>query len=240
MPVTDDLAGFFAPAAQGMGMSPKLVQGVVLSWSTVDGSNSVGVGPSTLNNLPCISTGAPTVYQPGDAVLLLVIGSTFMILGRVNMTGGAGLTREADLAIPMFPANPSGLTWVPNANNVPNNCWIGYFVAQNSGVKLQYQVQGLSPSGALTVQGWMQVIDPNGTYSHATSSVFATSGGAGLSASGSSAILGISLPDSVIGKTLFVTTRGQITSGAAANAFVAVSPWQAFNCSAVESGSLPT
>jgi hypothetical protein len=92
MPITDDLSSLFAPSPQGMGAPTKVVQGVVLSFSQVDGSNTVGVGPSTLTNVPMLLTGAEVNYKIGDPILLLVVGNTFMIMGKV---AGVGSTQFA-------------------------------------------------------------------------------------------------------------------------------------------------
>jgi hypothetical protein len=89
MPITDDLSTLFAPSPQGMGISPKILQGVVLTFSTVDGSNTVAVGPSTLTNLPMCLSGAEINFQPGDPVLMLAVGNTFMILCKVVSVGSS-------------------------------------------------------------------------------------------------------------------------------------------------------
>lgn len=84
---SDDISGLFGSGAPGAAANSQIRQGTVLTFSIVDGSNTVRVGASTLTNVPMLLTGAEVNYLPGDPILLLVLGNTYMILGKVAMVG---------------------------------------------------------------------------------------------------------------------------------------------------------
>lgn len=87
--LSDDLSSLFGPTPPGAAATSQIRQGVILSFSTVDGSNTVGVGASTLTNVPMLLTGAEVNYNVGDPVLILVLGFTYMILGKVATVGSS-------------------------------------------------------------------------------------------------------------------------------------------------------
>ena len=79
----DDLTGLFGAPAQGMATPSLVVQGRLLSFSSIDGSNTVLVNGGVLTNVPMLLTGAEIEYNAGDPVLLLVLGNTYMLMGKV-------------------------------------------------------------------------------------------------------------------------------------------------------------
>jgi hypothetical protein len=86
---SDDLTELFAPAPTAMGASSTIVQGTILTFSNINGANTVKVNGATLTNVPMLLTGAEVNYTAGDSVLLLVLGNTYMLLGKVAMVGSA-------------------------------------------------------------------------------------------------------------------------------------------------------
>lgn len=115
MPLSDDLSSLFGPAPQGAAANSQIRQGVILSFSTADGSNTVGVGASILTNVPMLLTGAEVKYTVGDPVLLLILGNTYMILGKVAMVGSSTF---ASASIATASANNSVTGFSPSTSDV--------------------------------------------------------------------------------------------------------------------------
>lgn len=79
----DDLVGLFGAPPAGMATASNVVQGRMLTFSNVDGSNTVLVNGGILTNVPMLLTGAEVEYDSGDPVLLMIVGNTYMLLGKV-------------------------------------------------------------------------------------------------------------------------------------------------------------
>ena len=71
----------------GMLANGGFVMGRINSFSPVDGSNTVSVMGATLTNVPMLLTGAEIDYQVGDPVILIVIGNSYSIMGKVATVG---------------------------------------------------------------------------------------------------------------------------------------------------------
>lgn len=87
--LSDDLSSLFANPAAGAAVNAQFRQGVIASFSKVDGSNSVVVGTTVIPNVPMLLTGAEINYVAGDPVILMVMGNTYMLLGKVAMVGSS-------------------------------------------------------------------------------------------------------------------------------------------------------
>lgn len=88
--MSDDLSGLFGPAPEGIGLNSLIVQGTVLSFDPSNGgANQVDVLGTVLTNVPMGLTGAEVGYEQGDAVLLLRLGNTFMLLCKVAEVGSS-------------------------------------------------------------------------------------------------------------------------------------------------------
>lgn len=79
----DDLTGLFGAPPPGMSSPSQIVQGIITAFSTIDGSNTILVNNAALTNVPMLLSGAEVNYAKGDPVLLLVLGNTYMLLGKV-------------------------------------------------------------------------------------------------------------------------------------------------------------
>jgi hypothetical protein len=65
-------------------------QGVIVTYSQTDGSNTVQVGGSVMSNLPILNTSEALLMTPGAVVGLLSVGTaskTMFILGRITIPG---------------------------------------------------------------------------------------------------------------------------------------------------------
>lgn len=64
-------------------------QGVILSWDSTDGSNSVSVGGTILTDLTIMNPSEAAYFQAGDVVNILTLPGTWGILGRFVVPGSA-------------------------------------------------------------------------------------------------------------------------------------------------------
>lgn len=87
--MSDDLSDLFRPGAGGMSARSQIVLGIMKSFSNVNGANTVLVNGTLMTNLPLLLTGAEIDYSPGDPVLILVLGNTYSILGKVATVGSS-------------------------------------------------------------------------------------------------------------------------------------------------------
>lgn len=99
----DDLAPLLAkPGVPEVGFG----QGVLLSWDSTSGSNTVQLGGATLTDLPMLA--ASTIQlAAGDVVGLLRVRSQYFILGRISPAGGGALTSQAAY-VPTLEGTTSG------------------------------------------------------------------------------------------------------------------------------------
>lgn len=82
----DDLHDLFAePAGSAQPMSYR--QGVILSFNQVTLSNTVAVGGTTLTDVPILGVGEATLLTRGSIVGLMIVGSTWAIVGRMVTPG---------------------------------------------------------------------------------------------------------------------------------------------------------
>ena len=86
---SSDLAGLFAASPTAMGASSSTVMGTIITFSYVDGSNTVDVLGATLTNVPMLLTGAEVNYVPGDSVMLLILGNTYLLIGKIAVVGSS-------------------------------------------------------------------------------------------------------------------------------------------------------
>lgn len=86
--ISDDLSSLFGPGRAGPALAASYRQGVILSFSTVDGTNTVSISGAVLANVPMLLTGAEIQYSTGDRVVLMVLGNTYLMVGKVAVPGG--------------------------------------------------------------------------------------------------------------------------------------------------------
>lgn len=87
-----DLTPLLAPApAPTVGLR----QGTVLSYDPSDGSNTISVAGAVLTDLPLLNIGDTTNLAVGDVVVIVRYGSSWAILGRLIVPGGAALNTTA-------------------------------------------------------------------------------------------------------------------------------------------------
>lgn len=87
--ISDDLSSLFGPARPGPALAASYRQGVIVSFNTVDGTNTVSVSGTVLANVPMLLTGAEVQYSAGDRVVLMVLGNTYLMIGKVAVPGSA-------------------------------------------------------------------------------------------------------------------------------------------------------
>lgn len=85
---SDDLSSLFAPNPRGAAMPSTYRVGVLLAFDPDDGSNQVVIGTSTLIDLPLLVTGAEIGLEPGDNVLVMYLGNSAMVVGKIATVGG--------------------------------------------------------------------------------------------------------------------------------------------------------
>lgn len=165
--ISDDLSSLFKPSAAGLLLPASFCQGVILSFSSIDGTNTVGVNGTTLTNLTMSLTGAEVDYSVGDRVLLIVLGNTYMIHSKIVSPGSAafGSASQAFASSSNTVANVGSTTTVSaivsTSLNVPSwanqaMVWlIGTAQAVNTGASSgacysQVQITGLAATPLLT------------------------------------------------------------------------------------------
>jgi hypothetical protein len=135
----DDLTGLFGAPPAGMATPSSVMQGRLLSFSTVDGSNTVLVNGGVLTNVPMLLTGTEVNYSPSDPVLLIILGNTYMLLGKVAgvasaQFASASVATQAALGTASgfaFPATPGGADYVSTTLTVPS--WSNHVAIQAFG-----------------------------------------------------------------------------------------------------------
>lgn len=86
--ISDDIGGLFASPPDGPAQPAAFRQAVLLDFNPDDGSNTVGIGPATLPDLPMLVTGAEIGLESGDNILVMYLGNTPMIVGKIASVGG--------------------------------------------------------------------------------------------------------------------------------------------------------
>lgn len=70
-------------------------QGTVLAFDPTTGENTIGVAGGTLTDLPLLNIGDTVNLTVGDVVVLMRLKSSWAILGRLMVPGGAALNATA-------------------------------------------------------------------------------------------------------------------------------------------------
>lgn len=101
---TDDLAPLLAAApTAGVGYR----QGLVTAYNPDTGANTVQVAGAALADLPFLNSGDAIAIRAGDTVLLLTLGGSWFILGRIIAPGSTRFA-SATVSFGAFPAGPGG------------------------------------------------------------------------------------------------------------------------------------
>lgn len=87
-----DLAPLLLSEKKNLGMR----QGVVQSWDSSTGSNTIKIGDTVLDDLPVLASTGTVLLGPGDVVGLLRYKSTYFVLGRIGVAGEGALAIQAD------------------------------------------------------------------------------------------------------------------------------------------------
>jgi hypothetical protein len=74
-----------APAGPAQAMSYR--QGVIVEFDPLTGANKINVGGTVLEDLPILNTTEALLLTPGAVVGIMVVGSTWAILGRLAIPG---------------------------------------------------------------------------------------------------------------------------------------------------------
>jgi hypothetical protein len=124
--ISEDLSALFGPVSAGPALAASYRQGTLLSFSSTDGTNTVAIGSAVLNNLPMLLTGAEVSFTAGDRVMLLVMGNTYLIVGKVATPGSAAFasasvsTASANATASGFALPTSNTTLCSTSITVPN------------------------------------------------------------------------------------------------------------------------
>lgn len=105
--ISEDLASLFGAGPAGPTPDSSLRQGVLTSFDPATGNNTVQIGTSTLTNVPLLLTGSETGLASGQNVILMQIGNTYCIMGRIA-TPGSGSFASASIATQEVYASASG------------------------------------------------------------------------------------------------------------------------------------
>jgi hypothetical protein len=62
---------------------------VLLSFNVDDGSNTVAIGASIVPDLPMLVTGAEIGLESGDNIIVMYLGNSAMIVGKIASVGGS-------------------------------------------------------------------------------------------------------------------------------------------------------
>ena len=160
--LSDDLSSLFGPTPSGAQAAAQFRQGIIKTFSTVDGSNTVIVGTSILTNVPMLLTGAEVNYLAGDPVILMILGNTYMLLGKVAMVGSSQFasasvsSASTSASTNNFAITSSAVTILTASIPVPS--W-----ANRAAVILTSQL-GFFVGGGAAMPGYLNVIiDGNAT-----------------------------------------------------------------------------
>jgi hypothetical protein len=86
--ISDDLAALIAPPIDE-GPALRFRQGLVTSWNTSTGQNTVDLAGGTLTDVPILNTGEAIALKAGHVVALLGQGTSWFIIGRITPPGDA-------------------------------------------------------------------------------------------------------------------------------------------------------
>lgn len=91
---SDDLTSLFATPP---GTDQEFVKGSIQAWNVASGANTILARGAVLTNVPFFSLGSLVDLQPGDAVMLLRLRTSWFLIGRVVTAGAAVLNSAAAL-----------------------------------------------------------------------------------------------------------------------------------------------
>lgn len=97
--IADDIAGLFTSNPAGPAPDSSLRQGFLLTFNTSTGANTVQLGTTVLTNVPLLLTGSETGLSAGNNVILMQIGNTYCILGRIATPGGASFASASTSSV---------------------------------------------------------------------------------------------------------------------------------------------
>lgn len=158
-----DLSTLFRLNPVGPALPATFRQGALLDFDADDGSNSVGIGTSELTDLPLLVTGAEIGLEAGDNVLVMYLGNSAMIVGKIASVGGSN-----------YGAGSSGrVTLEANALNFPVSAAISTIVSVTA------TVPGWAHSADITMQAQGAAKNGSGTADSLVAQVRASCPGTG-------------------------------------------------------------
>jgi hypothetical protein len=80
--IVTDLSTLFSDPAQGAAQSMQYRQGTIISFNQITLENVVNVGGQNMVNLPVLGVAEAATYVPGAVVGLMIINSSWAIIGR--------------------------------------------------------------------------------------------------------------------------------------------------------------
>ncbi|HEX5996291.1 MAG TPA: hypothetical protein VFY84_14210 [Jiangellales bacterium] len=97
----EDLAPLIAPKGIARGSTVGHRQGVVETWNTTTGANTVRVGGTLFTNLPIADSSDLVLIAPGDVVAIRVVSgnsafATMYVDGRIAIPGSPGVGAAAE------------------------------------------------------------------------------------------------------------------------------------------------
>jgi hypothetical protein len=93
----DDLTELLTVAPAGMTQPMGYRQGVIVTFNQLTLQNTVNVGGTILTNLPVLGVGESSLLVPGSIVGLMVVGSTWAIIGRLVVPNTADAANAVSL-----------------------------------------------------------------------------------------------------------------------------------------------
>lgn len=110
--ITDDVAALFAPLPGGAAMSATFRVAQLVAFDADDGTNTVLIGTTAVDNLPLAVSGAEIGLAAGDNVLIMYLGTTAMIWCKIATPGSAnyGASNSGRSGLVLNTSAPFGLS----------------------------------------------------------------------------------------------------------------------------------
>lgn len=83
-----DLSRLFLPNPDGPAQPAQFRQAVLTAFDPNTGENTVLIGTTVVPNLPLLVTGAEIGLEAGDNILVMYLGNSAMIVGKITSPGG--------------------------------------------------------------------------------------------------------------------------------------------------------
>lgn len=122
---SDDLSKLFKPNPKGPALPAMFRQAELLAFDADDGSNTVLIGTTEVEDLSLLVTGAQIGLEAGDNIIVMYLGNSAMIVGKIASVGGPNYGASNDGHAGFLSNNTSS----PSASNAGVTVATGTIVA---------------------------------------------------------------------------------------------------------------